>query len=823
MNKQKTTNGNSKSTTTEKISFLGSIKGKVLLMGALSILVSVILGMVGLSSLSKNDNNNNLLSRINDISLLQYENQSLETSYLYALDDSYLGDIINNLHTMEEKATQAVDFSSGDQKKDVSNIQTSISEILQNQEKIRSLCTERGFTQDTGSYVNFLQNDAAITSQFDSISSSTWVEGNWTNAYTADTVKIGGKNYTKMVYDNALPQPGKRDYFLVRIGGSGMKYKGTIYISNIVLSGGNKETMNISSIGDYSYGSAFAGIEYEDIFGAPALKINANYTSTDGSWEEIAVKIPFKELNNMDYSHVYFELYFEDTYPAGAAAANTLDGMYNFGGKLAELNAAFGTYSKHVVEGKDIAEESLSVVAILDELIGAVSNYAKDEGQKNAALEGLNAKKSAFTQISKEDEQIFALKKANIQLSQELTTQNELMQDNIAKSTATAKNSLTAMIVGILLASTILLVIITLFINQVINRSIRKFKETLEQITAGNLTVRAVATGKDEFSIFGKSLNVFLDKLVGILHNTQAISQKVANSGEGLSEISTVGSESSYEVERAVNDISNGAVSQASEIEEAAGTMFDMATSFEKIVTNVERLNSITEEMREMAVESSNFMTELAVSNKRTADAFDQVAQQIHITNESVQKIHEAADFITSIASQTSLLSLNASIEAARAGEAGKGFAVVASEIQKLSEQSNSSATNIETIIRELSVEATKTVDIIDTVSGTVNEQQDKLNSTQKQFVNLEHRVQDASKGTNEIKKFTSDCDTARIKVEGVIQNLSAISEENAASTEETMVSMSELNVTIKNLAEEAKLLMESAEEMKNDLKFFNL
>ena len=248
-----------------------------------------------------------------------------------------------------------------------------------------------------------------------------------------------------------------------------------------------------------------------------------------------------------------------------------------------------------------------------------------------------------------------------------------------------------------------------------------------------------------------------------------------------------------------------------------------MANSFDKIVSNIGHLNKVTEEMRQMAVDSSTFMTELADSNQHTAQAFEQVAQQIHITNESVQKIHDAADFITSIANQTSLLSLNASIEAARAGEAGRGFAVVASEIQKLSEQSNASASNIESIITELSSEAAKTVDIIDTVSETVKDQQDKLNSAQQQFIELEQRVRETSNSTDEIRDYTSVCDDARQKVEGVIQNLSSISEENAASTEETTASMTQLNETIKQLAKESELLRESADQLKTNLEFFNL
>ena len=78
------------------------------------------------------------------------------------------------------------------------------------------------------------------------------------------------------------------------------------------------------------------------------------------------------------------------------------------------------------------------------------------------------------------------------------------------------------------------------------------------------------------------------------------------------------------------------------------------------------------------------------------------MVQQIHTTNESVKKIREATELITSIASQTNLLSLNASIEAARAGSAGDGFAVVAKEVGKLSGRSSVVNKEIEEIVQNI-------------------------------------------------------------------------------------------------------------------------
>lgn len=199
------------------------------------------------------------------------------------------------------------------------------------------------------------------------------------------------------------------------------------------------------------------------------------------------------------------------------------------------------------------------------------------------------------------------------------------------------------------------------------------------------------------------------------------------------------------------------------------------------------------------------------------------MAKTVEATDESVKKISEAVEMITSVAEQTNLLSLNASIEAARAGEAGKGFAVVATEIQKLSEESNHSAQRITTIITGLAEDSRNSMKRMIEVKRILQEQQEKLDITKQQFGHVRDGILATREDTVSVNHQAKECDASRECVVNIIQNLSAISQENAAASQETTSTMQELNHTIGSLAVSAHELRQLAVSLNESTHFFNL
>ena len=356
--------------------------------------------------------------------------------------------------------------------------------------------------------------------------------------------------------------------------------------------------------------------------------------------------------------------------------------------------------------------------------------------------------------------------------------------------------------------------------------SVRGTEKVIGALADGNLTldVEEKLLGRnDEIGDMARSVEKLRQELFEIISDIKKSSGILNASGESLSQMAENSSATTNEMSKVIEDLSKGAVSQAEEIEEASVHIGEMGQVIEEIVSNVDGLDHTSVKMKNASDESSVIIRQLSESNDRTTQAINRISRQIEATNDSVQMIHAAVELITSIASQTSLLALNASIEAARAGEHGKGFAVVASEIQKLAEQSNESAEKIKDIIRDLLSESEQTVNVMHEVEDIVAQQQEKLEETKTKFVSVADGVNASRSETEAIQSHTQVCDQSRARIIDAVQNLSAISQENAASTEQTTASMAGLNEAIRQLSVAAKELQGLSEDLEKDMSFFTI
>lgn len=264
---------------------------------------------------------------------------------------------------------------------------------------------------------------------------------------------------------------------------------------------------------------------------------------------------------------------------------------------------------------------------------------------------------------------------------------------------------------------------------------------------------------------------------------------------------------------KAIHDAAAETSSIAEEVRNAheglTNTIVDVSEKTTDIYKKIENGQEELTAIRDLSKDAISESTEM----KKNMDALMDV----------INHMNEVIEGINAISEQTNLLALNASIEAARAGEAGKGFAVVASEIQKLSSQSDSTASKIQEIITDLQNDSKETLEVMRSTEVLVREQYEKLAATKERFKEVGNGINVSKHGTDVIKGNAEVCDSSRVTVVDVISNLSAISEENAASTQQTTSSMQELNATINILAETAAKVKEVSDQLNEDMKYFKM
>ena len=328
---------------------------------------------------------------------------------------------------------------------------------------------------------------------------------------------------------------------------------------------------------------------------------------------------------------------------------------------------------------------------------------------------------------------------------------------------------------------------------------------------------------KDETGSMSRAISVLHDQLVNVVGSLKNQSERLFEASDALNTNAAETAETVEQVEKAVAEISDGATSQADETQKATENVILMGNMVEDTSKEVDNLIVNANEMKTSSDEATATLAELEQVNRQAKEAIDIIYEQTNITNESALKIREATELITSIAEETNLLSLNASIEAARAGEQGRGFAVVASQIQKLAEQSNESAHQIEQITDSLISDSEKAVKTMGEVKEIMNKQSEHVAKTDEIFTQVKTGIDSSIAGVNVIADKTKRLDDARVTVVDVVQNLTAIAEENAASTEETSASVTEVSNIVYHISDNANKMRDVANELEQNMNIFKL
>ncbi|WP_338541435.1 methyl-accepting chemotaxis protein [Paenibacillus tundrae] len=378
------------------------------------------------------------------------------------------------------------------------------------------------------------------------------------------------------------------------------------------------------------------------------------------------------------------------------------------------------------------------------------------------------------------------------------------------------------------LGGAIVLLVAVMLFNMYTSRQIAKRIGTLKvaagQIADGDLTGQLPeAKGKDELDDLSRSFRLMTSNIRGIIQSIGTAGNRVDQMAQDIDRGNDTSQAIVQQVSRTTEELSIGSQKIAEDLSETVMVVDKMQHTF----------NSNLEATSQSAIDGREVLNTVEEGNKAIAEqlrlaevnrlAMSEVEQTVLELEESAERITTMTGYVSEIAKQTTLLSLNASIEAARAGEAGRGFAVVANEVNKLAEQSAQSVKQIYAAVDEITTSMEKVKGSVAQSMQLFAQQEEATGQTRESFAAIRQSAERISTGIHQLAEEMQHSNELSSQVQHAIENISAITEQSAASSEEITASTTEQQRSFAEASLKVKSLREISAEMHEELQRFRL
>lgn len=344
-----------------------------------------------------------------------------------------------------------------------------------------------------------------------------------------------------------------------------------------------------------------------------------------------------------------------------------------------------------------------------------------------------------------------------------------------------------------ILICAVIVAVIAFLVSIFILRIMTSITKLMQKGAEGDLTERLkVGKGNDEIQQLKRHINAMMDSFVSTISRITDSIQHTAASSEELSAIAESSVTTSENSAKSVEAMVKGATSQSEGSEQSAVAVEEMAIAIQRIAESAGAVNQQVQDMQSEVAAGEQVVDEAVMIVSSVKEGASRSVTMMQALESKTQEINEIVGYISSIAAQTNILSLNASIEAARAGEQGRGFAVVAGEVKKLAEQTTQAANNASGILFELQNAA----------SDSGKAVADGINDVERSVVQIE-----------KVKGVFDKVQDAVRDVTAQIEEVSAATEELSASAEEVSASMDEMVAISRESLTELKGIGDGAEE----------
>lgn len=401
------------------------------------------------------------------------------------------------------------------------------------------------------------------------------------------------------------------------------------------------------------------------------------------------------------------------------------------------------------------------------------------------------------------------------QLDETYSTLYSLIDDEVNNASTALDNQFTLsdraniIIFAILMATGIIIILAILKIVRPLQSANGQLSKIISDIDSskGDLTSRININSHDEVGELVDGINLFIEKLQEIMKSIRSHSENILVSSKEITDKINESGNNTNEVSATMDEI-------AAAMQEISATVEELSSGseniFESIIHLTDKINDGNVLTKDIQSRSLNYKTEIENEKTNAVAIINEIKntleQSIENSKEAAQ-IQSLTENILQIASQTNLLSLNASIEAARAGEAGKGFSVVAAQISELAESSRTIAKNIQ----EISTLVTESVTGLSSNSKKLLEfvNNDVLTDYDKFVAISDNYYNDAVNVNNILEEFTNGTSALKTTMSEMNHGINDIS----TTIEESANGTNDISSRIRNIASSVEAIKSQTAE----------
>ena len=369
----------------------------------------------------------------------------------------------------------------------------------------------------------------------------------------------------------------------------------------------------------------------------------------------------------------------------------------------------------------------------------------------------------------------------------------------------------------------LLILCLAFYILKMITSPISKIVSILKDVSRGDLTIQCELNGAREIMSIGNDLNVMIQALKNLVFSISNNSIELENASITLDELASSAEETSKDISKAMDEIADSSVSQASKTEDVLNQVRTLDEKMAILSHKVHETNEALKISDNALLKGSTGTANLKNNAEEQHKLISQAVSEVDELSSFVSNIDEIIETIRDIAEQTSLLSLNASIEAARAGENGKGFAVVAEEVGKLANESQSATEKTYDILNKIKAKANSTTGIMNSInegmisySSTVNETINIFN----EITSVDNQISENVKSFNGLIDYLKDFSNELLEL---IETLASTAEEGAAVAEEVTASSDEQIAVVEKVKSSGNNILKIVDELKTNVEKFNI